>query len=1501
MELKKISVVKWLNNKDKITYDFKLFEDDNIEDGITKIALGIIDKDKDKSKNDRFYVWNENQKSILFEVTNFKWKGYNYNPLKATDLTNPNINQPIIYKFNNGLCYFNNINIIFESDFPELKNNPYYFIDRKTKVKLEQLKNREAKLIELSKKDSSNVTSIYYNIHRYELYSKLNKERTFAELFDKLNTNPLISYIQWVNDAYTILHKLHLNHNISPSILKNWTSTEKISNINCIHCYSLLADTSNSYVKITINADMTILVNFIIDLRRNITWNDIEMKLKKIQSYLEMSLLEKITFKPISLKVYITMTVNNTSIQKVAKNISEYIDIFKTINIKNYINLIYKRSSNFSNEQFDYNSYVKNRLLLGVEHVEIINELLSFELSREEARKIIETELSLITELEQQNIKENPIDKQSNTIVIVKSTKKGYDIDVYNIPNKKEFDNLIFWLSKVIGISIDKSEARKKAILKKSTSSSPTSSPIEDEEEQKEDLGKLVFSSSVSNTPTSSSGGALGKAKHSYFVNLLQQADKDLFGDNYARDKCQAVKQPVVFTEKERQKLIDEGRYHVDNDLYYGSKKDNMNYYACPRLWCPDSKVPADINTRKCPIEDEEPMQQFFENDPNKKRYVKLIKPNDNGICVPCCFKTPPKEEELNKCKNYKTYDPNYLDKIRVEEKDENYLVNYPAPVALGRYGVIPIQIYDLLFPDIKYANCAKDLSKNENCLVRKGIVHKELNKNDNQPDSLIFALSYLLNFKNKKEFINDIKSKLDLFTFLSIENGNVCKAFMEPLPIIPSDNLKLINELKEHFRKFPTLKQLYDIDYNNTYKLSRILSVFKSYNKFIEYLSANDNRNNKSPYFLFNLISVLYNKLLIVFEKEKDNSVSILTPYYNSFNDLIGSMEINPSIIMLLKEKRYFEPIELKSKNKEGIKTLPLSTFPELQEIINKTEINTDVNVYKDIYSLNTWLKSKILRNNVKYLINTIIINEDLTIEHLLTKGNILINIKKIGLSYLSRFIKDLEIEHIYFYDDIIENKIEFNINVNLDDLEKFKQKLISLNMKYDIGELNPKIKQKEPVSEVYTILKFPKKPLTNMNSIHSRLEDDLYLYEKENTEENKKWFQLQIMIFKILSSILDNKKLQELQKLKRKDYIQELLKLLKNANINKKEFDYNKIPNSIKNKIKVIIEELPIYSIEHIKKYLNNIIMYYKYDFLNPNIKIINNEQYLFSQVALNKGIPERLFNYHLSNPTNNFKEIIRDYNYNKNEVKIQEDVSKLPRLLKDGTYQSLNSKWIMHKKSKWTNMKTLFIQDYKQEDFIQFFNWFANVLQIKTDFNIIIESANNKLRLLRNDETEIKKLLKDNVLFSVFSKVSGKKYTNVNVFWEKEYANLGNSQRIEFINKVIQTGFPINDLHLLAISENLNINIIIIHRAIYGTTEVEVVRGDIEDLILSSTFFKAPNNYINRPFLIFNKILNEKKEVSYQLIVDNTLPLNSKVLYMKMEEIPLAIQYLINEHLK
>jgi hypothetical protein len=100
----------------------------------------------------------------------------------------------------------------------------------------------------------------------------------------------------------------------------------------------------------------------------------------------------------------------------------------------------------------------------------------------------------------------------------------------------------------------------------------------------------------------------------------------------------------------------------------------------------------------------------------------------------------------------------------------------------------------------------------------------------------------------------------------------------------------------------------------------------------------------------------------------------------------------------------------------------------------------------------------------------------------------------------------------------------------------------------------------------------------------------------------------------------------------------------------------------------------------------------------------------------------------------------------------------------------------------------------------------------------------------------------------------------------------------------------------------AEVLNINILTIHRAIYKTANDKNVRGDVEDLFLSTTFYKAPINYTNRPFIMFNKIIiSETNETSYHLIVDKTIPLGVKNIYLKLTDIPNEIMRLINEHLK
>ena len=1494
MSLKTITVTRWFNDNTKKKYTVDIYEDDNIENGITKIGLTIA-QDLENKNLGKFYVWNINYPDLLYSIDNIKWKGYNSNPLKSTDRKNLIIQQPIIYKFNYGLCYFNKINIIYEFDFPDLKDNQYYFIDKKTNT-LDNIKKNERKLNDLEKKDSTAISKPRYNIHRYELSTILSKNNFLANIYDKLNTNSLIQYIQWINDTYTLIHKLYLYHNINHNQLNAWTSIDKINNTRCIVCYSLLGDDTNSYVKITINNDMTVNINYIIDLRKNISWEIIQTNLNAIKNYLQSMLATKITFTPVSIKVYNYISINNVPLTTLKNKISLYPQIFEIISSKASINLIYKRCSNYTNEVMDYSKYVKTRLLLGIDNDEIIEELVTFGFSAEEAKQLLVAEIELLNEIDQNMIKEEFSERKLNTIVIIKVNKSGFEVVIHNIPNKKELDYLIFWLSKIISSSQEKTkETKKKPIMVKEIEQSSSSSNKEDEEE----LEKINFSSS--------SGGAKNKDKDDqrYRIQLLQNADKELFGENYAREKCQKRNQPFVISPEARQKLIDEGKYNVDNEMYYGSKKDKMNYYVCPRLWCKVGKVPADPITGKCPTEDDEAILSFFDNPDEKdvKRYVKLIKPNENNMCVPCCFKKQPKLNELNKCKNYETYDPKNIAKENIDEKDENYLVNYSAPIAIGRYGIVPQQLHEILFPSIKFQNCSKDLTKSDKCIVRRGVVHKDTSKELNiYPDSLIYSLSYLLDFTTNEEkkqdakqiFIRDIKNKLDLFTFLNIENGNVCKAFMDKMPLIPDDNLTLIVELKDHFDFFPLLKKLYKIDYTIfNYKLSRLLAIFKSYKKFIDYLQSNDYHIHKSPYYLYSLISNIYNKLLIVWEKEKKGNITnIICPYFTSYNDLIASMEINPEVIMLLKDKKYFEPLEVKSKGKDGNKIFVLNDYPKLQQLITECSANNiydiSYNIYQNLYTLNTWVKTKVLDNYQKFTITTVIINSDLTIEHFLTKGNFLITIKKIGINLLNRIIKDFEITTIVFYDDLTENNAKFNINVSVGDLERFKQKVISLDIKYDIGTLDKSIKQKEPVAEVYTILEIKKTELNNTNIIHTRIKDDLYFYNKNNDEDNKKWFQLQMMVFSTIISKINDEKLKQFLLMPRIDYINDLMKLFPK--------------NPYKNKIRIIIEEIPIYSISHIKNYLNKLIMYYKYDLLSPIININNSKhQFQFSQVALSNGIPYELLSYHKSTPYNNFIKspfIYKDYKFDTVE---NNEESNLPTLFK-GKFTPLNSKWIMHKKSKWSQMETIKLDDYSKKDFKEFFDWLAILIGIKTNFDNLQEITNNKLRNIRNDEENVKTMLKDAKLFKIMSTITGKVYKNVNLFWDNVYSTKTNTERLEIMNDIIKKGYPLNDLYILSMAEVLNINILTIHRAIYKTANDKNIRGDLEDLILSTTLYKAPINHLNRPFIMFNKIIiSETNETSYHLIVDKTIPLGTKSIYLKLTDVPSEIMRIITEHLR
>ena len=1535
---KQIKVYRWKSEIEKETYIFNndeesqkhndgdviikqyIYQDDNLDDAINKIGLYI--QNVKKTPILPIYAWSKN-KPILFNIDTIKWSGYNINPYKSNNRQSIELEEPITYTYNtNELFDYSVVNIVFSNDISDLKNNKYYFIKKKIPSYEEYIR-RDKKLLLLQSIDIKNIKIVSEIYHRIDLDYKLKNKKLLSDLFSILHTNNSVSIIQWVNDNSKILYKLNKKHNITSEQLNNWTNIEKISNIRCIFIYSILKN--GTYCKVMIDSDGRVLFSYIIDLRQAINWKDITKNRDSILVNLEGAIKQSIKLKELSLKLNVFFEIDNSSMDLLSKKIGEYIDIFHVIKIsrekdKQRITCVYKRSSNYNKENIDIGEYIKSRLQIGILKSDIILELVNLGINSDEANNIIEDEIELIKRdkdmLDGEKQKINI--SNTGTIIIIEPYREGYLINIINLPNRKELSFLLYWLSRIISSTRDTKKIVKQVIKnyippkKKSSSSSKKSEKDgdddEDGEDGEEDLGLKEYD-------LSDGGAALGKQKHSYFVNMLQLADKDLFGENYAREKCQAANQPVVMSKEYKKELEDNNNLHFDNIIEYGSKPEIKNHYACPRLWCPQSKIPLNVKdpNAKCPIENEEPMKLFWDNDINKERYVKLIKPNEKGICVPCCFKKKPKGDELNKCNLFsketnkdikekktslKNNSTNSLESIKDEDivKEENYIMNQTAPIFIGRYGAIPSILHELLFPEVSFVLCSKTLNKTQKCLVRKGISHRLSVNKSNTNDSLLHAIAHSLNFKDKGMLIKDIKKKLDLITFMSLENGEVCKSFIDMTEIIPEDNKQLCNELKKWLEGNEFTKKLFDTDniYCNdyTWELSRLLNIYKGYNKFINYLSTNNYPSEKSPYYLYSLLSSLYDVLLVIWEKiEKTNEINIVCPYYSSFEDLLSGMDLNPNIIMLLKEKKYYEPLELKLRSTDGEKTIKLNEFPNMKKLISEcnklTEYNDKNNkIYNKIYTLHQWTKTKILKNSNKFIIDKILINNDLSIDRFLTKGNILIKIDfPITISLLPTFIKNLNIKRVLFYEDVLDTK--FNVNILSDDLNIYNEKINLLgDMSLEIGKLKKGID--EDAYELYSVLEFPIRKLKNSNIIHTNIKNIITNFSDTQNKDSKKWYQLQLMVANKLINKYDDTTLNIFQNISIKEKISSLFKLFSNIT-HKKDID----------KLQIIFEEIPIYSINSIKDWVNNIIINSKYDYFDKVIDETNNKEFVFSQLAIINGIPKKLLLYHDYLPNNDIiekKSIIEDFII-KN---IKEDISHMPELY-SGVPEKLKTKWIMHKKSKWLNMVILKNINYSKNTIPEFYDWFSKKIGIKSSYKEVINITRPKYFELMNNKEGMFLILEDPSYFKEWNTNIGKNYKTVQLFWDNFYMDTTDNERRKIINKILDDDnlYP-NDLNLISISELLNISILIIHRGKYGKYEDNLKRGDIDDLVLSSTLFVAKNNMENRPIIILNKSIDKFKSIYYS-IIQKTDNITYNSIYLQYKDIPNNVKILIDAHMK
>lgn len=1399
-----------------------IYQDDTVKNALTKIGLYI-----NNNLDTDVYGWIKH-KSLMFDIKNKIWKGYNVNPFLSTDIQSQLLQEPVDYDYKmDELFNYSSVNIAFSTNLPN-SIHPYYFV-KVQKMTTKQYLQREDLLKKLiNEPDNTDLLPEYYT--RIQYHSKLNKI-ILSDLFDYSHTSKYIDMIQWVDDSSKILYKLHKKNKIKKEYLNSWTNVDKIDKIKVVNMYSIY--NKNSYCKITID-ESNLHITYILNGRQYIKYKDVQKHKKVIEKIIKNILKQSITLKELVINAGIKINIQSSSSKLLMNKLSKQIDIFNVIknndNDKKSIICTYIRSSNYK-KNTDIYDYIKSRINLGITKSEIANELVNLGIVGD-INKMINDEVEMIDKGNE--VLTKTVIKENGTIVEIAPRYQGYNISIINCPNLTEMRYMFFWLSKIISTTIDKKI--------KEVAPPPQPKILQsDSESSKSSNSNISQASSVSSY--NSSAGAPNKKNSNYLITMLQQTDKELFGEYYARTKCQSHVQPVVFSKEQKDILEKNNQMHFDNYVEYGSSVDNLNYYACPKLWCPQSKIPL-LPGQICPIEDEEPIKMYKDIDKDKKSYVRLIKPNDKGMCVPCCGKNIQSNDKINVCMKYLGADDNTNEKVAVNINDENYLMN-KVPIDMGRYGTIPEFLHSLLSNE-PYKNCTGALNTKTYCYVKQGI-------DNNKHESILYSLMELLNIKSKKELKKVITSKLDLITFLTLENGNICKEFLSIREVIPENNPKLVKD----FTRFNKNKVLSNIS-SNSKNLSHILNIYVSYQKYIDYILTDDITVDKKPEYILPLIYNLYNTNLIMWEK---NGTEV---YLNCHNTIFEKNSLDAKFCMIIKEGSYYEPIIMKKRSSEVIKIFNLSDHLKIQTLIKKCEEKDSYfNTYNNLFILHQWSK-KVLDNPNVLTISKVVINDDLTINKVLTNKNILLKFDKIGLSYLKKILNDFNIsnENIVFFKELIGNN--YNVTVNKNDISKFISKTDGMGIKVNIGEV---IADKE--NQIYSKLTIDNDDLiSNEMIIHTNTVNDFYKQNEMTDKQTKRWYELQKLIAKkIIKNNLNHKE------------IKEQLKHIPEQEI-----------------IKIILEEIPSEK-EDVKKWLSTITIQTKYDYLSDNIKE-SKKEFIFSQNALVKNgekyLPKYLQTYHpsLPNEINNEEDNIEDYNI---DNKVDEDV-QLPSIF-TGPLKKLSVKWNKNKKNKWSEMVYI-DSNYKNETLKNFINWLISKMKIPSiDYDTIYNSSYNKFIDIRNDMDAMNIILHDTSYYNEWSKKSKKTYSTINVFLEKYYSKLTDEERIKYITEIFNSRelYP-NDLVLKSISSILNISILIIQRGTYGDFDNENTRGDINDMVSSSLLYSASNIY-NRPLIIFNKKC-DKTKCSYFLVVDKISP-NS--LYLNYEYVHKDIKELVEKHLQ
>ena len=598
------------------------------------------------------------------------------------------------------------------------------------------------------------------------------------------------------------------------------------------------------------------------------------------------------------------------------------------------------------------------------------------------------------------------------------------------------------------------------------------------------------------------------------FQKKIEELDPDLIKETTYSRKClhSDRRQPVILTDKQKQKIDKENPGSYENAIKYGSDPNHQFWYICPRYWS------LKHNTSLT----EDQVNKILETNPNaiipnsakvvpknsyifefsKGNYVKqypgLIKnnkSNPNGIQLPCCYTTPQKIPENN--------NENKDDKLQIKSFN-NYIIHSTARIPKDRLGILPNEVYTF-FKNKKCVIPDTNLLKpNTPCLLRYG-VETSINNSFIGCFADIYAYEHeLKNVPTITEMITIIINSISLDLFIQYHNGSLVSIFKpENVQNIEYNNIDK-NKYNSEFIS------LFDEDITKD-ELIFLNETIASYSNFLKFLK--DENSHIDHTFLWDIITQPNPKLiktglnLVILQIPKQNdAIEIVCPT-SAYDDKLFNIEKRTFI--LLKQSDYYEPIYLfENKNNRYYTTKLLhknisnANIKNILKIIEKTtnQYCKPKSSLPNIYNFKRNYSSTEIINIIKplgYIIHSQVINYQ-------TKTiGLVISYKTNAKFYIpcspSKIMDDYEIEFPEdeekwcSYNDIIEHLKK------LHDISNSQIKCLPKNKIIDNNKIIGILTETNQYIKINPSIEYDKNKISELNPIFSN--DYLEVDKKINT----------------------------------------------------------------------------------------------------------------------------------------------------------------------------------------------------------------------------------------------------------------------------------------------------------------------------------------------------------------------------------------------------------------